>query len=79
MGRNSAFLVTLTASFDVQGLMIAQNDTLDEAVHPRAKKFPGLPTSPGLPENSNFRAFFRENLTFLSLTIYIEVEDCMMA
>ena len=62
--------------FEVEGRMIAQNDTLDEAVHPRANFFSGLPTSPGLPENSNFLAFLWENWTFLvSLTIYIDVEE----
>ena len=39
------------------GELTAQNDELDEAVHPRAKFFPGLPTSPGLPEKSNFVRF----------------------
>ena len=37
-----AHLVSLGTSLEVEGRMIAQNDTLDEAVHPRAKFFVGL-------------------------------------
>ena len=53
--------MSLTTSLVVEGRMIAQSDTLEEAVHPQANFFPGLPTSPGLPENSNFWAFLRED------------------
>ena len=34
-----AHLVSLAVSFEVERRMIAQNDTLDEAVHPRVKLF----------------------------------------
>ena len=36
-GQNQAFLVSLAVSFEVERRMIAQNDPLDEAVHPRTK------------------------------------------
>ncbi len=58
------FLVSLATSLEVEGLMIAQNDTLNEAVHPRAIFFPGLPTSLGLPENSNFWSFLGKIVLF---------------
>ena len=35
LGQNQAFLVSLAVSFEVESLMIAQNDPLDKAVHPR--------------------------------------------
>ena len=35
----TTFLVILLCSFVLEGFMIAQNDTLDEAVHPRANIF----------------------------------------
>ena len=74
-----AHLVSTARVFEVERRMIAQNDPLDEAVHPRAKIFSGLPTSSGLPGNSNFWAFLRENSTFLvSLAIPFEVEGRMI-
>ena len=39
--RKSSFLVSLAVSFEVEKRMIAQNDPLDEAVHPRTKFFFG--------------------------------------
>ena len=41
-GHGFAHLVSTATVFEVEGRMMAQNDPLDEAVHPRAKIFVGL-------------------------------------
>ena len=72
-----AHLVSLDVSFEVQRRMIAQNDPLDEKVHPRTKKiFRLTQVSLSYPKNGHFRP---NPSSFGGLAISYEIERRMIA
>ena len=76
-GMDCAHLVSTARVFEVERRMIAQNDPLNEAVHPRTKFFFRL-TQVSLSQPKN--GHFRQNQAFLvSLVVSFEVERRMIA